>query len=402
MNNQKKIGIGILGLGTRGVYFGGKMFDRREDCEIVALCDIKQEKIDAARKELNRDIPASTSVDEFLQIPGLDAVIIATPDHAHKENAVAVLNAKKHLYLEKPMAQTIEDCDEIIEAWKGSDTVFLVGLELRYCTLMKKMKELITAGEVGDIKIGTVIDNVAVGGNFYYHGERRKKEYIKSLILEKGTHSLDLANWLIDASPRKVFAFSNLSVFGGDESETLRCRDCDKKDSCHYYVDRKGFKMDYEATIRDMSDYCVYSKECDVPDNGLVLIDYDNDCRISYMECQFTPEYSREFMFVGTKGKIKGFYNNQQDFKITVLKRHSLKEDVYYPKKAEGGGGHGGGDAGIVEEFIAKLKEGKPLLSGVRGARDSAAIAIAAAKSEESGLPEEIPPLGDEWDFLER
>lgn len=401
MSMQDKIKIGILGLGTRGVYFGAKMFDRRDDCEIVALCDIKQEKIDAARQVLKKDIPGSTSVDEFLKIPGLEAVIIATPDYAHKDSAIAVLKAKKHVYLEKPMAQTIEDCDAIIDAWKGSDTVFLVGLELRYCTLMKQMKELIVAGEVGEIKIGTVIDNVSVGGNFYFHGPRRKKEYIKSLILEKGTHSLDLANWLIDASPRRVFALGNLSVFGGNDPETPLCRDCNKKTSCPYYVDYKGFEMDYEATIRDMDDACVYSKECDVSDNSLVLIDYYNDCRISYMECQFTPEYSREFMFVGTKGKITGFYNNAQDFKITVLKRHSLKEDVYYPEKVEGGS-HGGGDAGIVEEFVARLKSGKPSITGVRGARDSAAIAIAAAKSEESGLPEEILPLAKEWDFLER
>ncbi len=399
MNNSKKIGIGILGLGTRGVYFGANVFGRREDCELVGLCDIKQEKIDAARAQLKQDIPGSTSVEEFLQLPGLDAVIIATPDRVHKESALAVLKAKKHIYLEKPMAQTIEDCDEIIASWEGTDTVFFIGLELRYCTLMKKMKELISAGEVGAIKIGNVIDNVSVGGNYYYHGLRRKKEYIKSLILEKGTHSLDLANWLIDSSPRRVFALSNLSVFGGKEPDTLRCKNCDKQTGCPYYIDPKGFEMDYEATIKDMDDYCVYSQECDVPDNGLVLIDYDSDCRISYMECHFTPEYSREFMFVGTKGKITGFYNNAQEFKITVLKRHSMQEDVYYPEHVEGG--HGGGDTGIANEFICKVKAGKPTMIGVKGARDSAAIAIAAAISEETGLPEAIPPMDKKWSMLE-
>ena len=118
------------------------------------------------------------------------------------------------------------------------------------------------------------------------------------------------------------------------------------------------------------------------------------------MECHFTPEYSREFMFVGTEGKIVGFYNNEQEFKITISKRHSRKQDVYFPERVEGG--HGGGDTGIVEEFIAKIKAGKPAMIGVRGARDSAAIAIAAAKSEESGMPEIIPPISEKWDFLER
>lgn len=58
----------------------------------------------------------------------------------------------------------------------------MVGLELRYCTLMQDTKKFIEAGKIGDIKIGMVIDNVSVGGNYYYHGDRRRKEYIKKAL----------------------------------------------------------------------------------------------------------------------------------------------------------------------------------------------------------------------------
>jgi len=383
---NKKIGIGIIGLGGRGVHFGGELFSKFPDCRIVGLHDISQYKINEARKILG-DIPGTTSIDEFLAIPGMDAVIICSSPAAHAKNCLDVLSAKKHVYVEKPMATTIEDCDAMIDAWNGTNVVFMVGLELRYCTLMQDMKKIIESGEIGDIKIGTVIDNVSVGGRYYYHDRhRRRKETMKTILLEKGTHSLDLANWLVDSSPRKVYYSGALDVYGGNEPNDKRCRYCDKKDECPFYLDYKGFR---HPNIVQKDDLCVFAQECDVHDNSLVIIDYDNGARICYMECHFTPEYSREFMFVGDKGKIYGFYNNEQEFKITVWKRHTRKIEMYIPERSSGG--HGGGDERIAREFIEKVKAGKPSISGVLGARDSAAIAIAAVKSSETGMPVIIP-----------
>lgn len=389
MTSSGKIGIGILGTGKRGIYFGGAYFGKHPDCEIVGLCDIRQENLAFAKEKLGDHIPATDSLEQFLQLPGLDAVVICSNDHAHAEHTLASLKAGKHVYLEKPMAQSLEDCDRMAAAGFEAKRVFMVGLELRYCSLMEDMKRIIASGEIGEIKLGNVIDNVSVGGDYYYHGARRRKDYVKSLILEKGTHSLDLANWLIDASPIKVYCSSGLDVFGGNAPNDKRCRSCDEKDSCAYYVDnRKGLEMDYGG-VRLKDDLCVYAEEIDTHDNGIVVIDYDNGAKVSYLECHFTPEYTREFMFTGTKGKIIGFYNNEQDFKITVMKRHSKEVQTYYPERRSGG--HGGGDDAIVRTFVDLIKKGEPTMPGIWGARDSAAIAIAAAESAETGLPVPIP-----------
>jgi predicted dehydrogenase len=384
-----KIGVGILGLGGRGVYFGGRYFGYGNDTYLAGLCDISPNKLEAAKRELGEDIPATVNIDEFLAIPELDAVVVCTPDFAHEENAIKVLQAKKHLYLEKPMAQTIEGCDRIINEWKDSDTVFTVGLELRYCSLMKDTKAIIDSGAIGKIIIGNVIDNVSVGGNYFYHNECRKKSYIKNLLLQKGTHSLDLANWLIDASPVKVYCSSGLDVFGGNEPNDKRCATCNEKNTCPYFIDTTKFKIDY-GIITQKTDYCVYAQECDTHDNSVLLVDYDNGARLSFIECHFTPEYTREFMFIGTKGKLTAFYNNQQDFKIMVWKCHEPEPVYYYPKKQKGA--HGGGDEAIVKEFIELVKKGKPCMVGILGARDSAAIAAAAEESSQTGMPVSIPP----------
>jgi len=386
-----KHAIGILGLGSRGVYFGGKSFQKNGNCYVACVCDTQQEKLDAAKEIFGEEVRTYTDMQAFLQDPELEAVIVATPDYTHAACAIAVLKAKKHLYLEKPMAQTIGDCDRIIEAWNGSGVVFMVGLELRYCTLMEQTKALIEAGEIGRIRIGTVIDNVSVGGQYFYHNRYRYENYVKSLVLQKGTHSLDLANWLVDSTPVRVFSSAGLDVFGGSEAPEKCCADCEKAAQCPYYLDRNRFQADYGSVIKNNMDLCVYASDCDVSDNSLVLIDYESGARITYMECHFTPEYTREFMFVGDKGKIEAFFDNDQNFKIKLWRRHEAEPVYFYPEKVEGS--HGGGDTGIIKDFFRLIERGEPCMKGVKGARDAAAIAIAAYESEKSGLPVAIPPV---------
>jgi len=386
-----KLGIGVMGLGSRGIGYGCRTFASAGGV-LVAVFDPAPAKIEAAKTHFDASVHTYTDMDAFLADPELDVVCVTSPDFAHADCAVPVLKAKKHLYLEKPMAQTIADCDRIIDAWDGT-TVFMVGLELRYCTLMQEAKRLIDAGEIGRIITGTVIDNVSVGGHYYYHGARRKKKYIKSLILEKGTHSIDLANWLVDQSPVKVYSSGGLDVFGGRYEDNERhCGTCAERETCPYVFKNNENRQESDRKFLNKDDGCVYSKECDVPDNGLVIIDYDGGARLCYMECHFTPEYTREFMFVGDKGKMTAFFDNEQNFKIMVWKRFEDEPKYYYPERSDGNG-HGGGDQGIIKEFFRRVNEGKPGMFGIQGARDSAAIAIAAAESEETGMPVFIPEV---------
>lgn len=382
-----KVKIGIIGLGGRGLYFGD-LFGKNSRSEVVALSDVNPERLEFARGKWKDSVSYYTNNEEMLSREDIDAVVVATSDNMHKENALEVFKYKKHLLLEKPMAQSIEDCDEIIKAWKEAGSIFMIGLELRYCLLFTQMKDMIDSGEIGDVKLGMAIDNVSVGGNYYYHNRNRRKDFTRSLLLQKGCHTIDLVNWFMGARPVKIYAVGSLAVFGGNEPNDKRCRDCNEKNTCPYSVNSEKFVMDYGAVVK-IDDRCVYAEECDTNDNSQLIISYDNGTSATFTECHFTPEYTREFTFIGTKGKMYGLYNNEGNFKIDITHRHTGKVDEYRPIYR--GGGHGGGDQKIVEDFLDCILEGKNPVSDVIAARDSTAVAAAAEESIEKGVPVEIP-----------
>lgn len=379
--------VAIVGMGGRGRYFA-RAFNERPETQVVAVCDPQATPLKIARGELGDSVRYYADQREMCDKEDFTIGVVTSWDPAHRENAVQFLERDKHVFLEKPMAQSIEDCDAILRAWEQSKGVLLVGLELRYCTLCQEIRRLLDAGEIGNVVLGMAVDNVSVGGQYYYHNNRRRKDFIKSLMLEKGTHTLDLMNWFIGANPVRVFGEGGLNVFGGDESNDKHCHDCEIRDTCPYFIDRDHFVMDYGEDVK-MPDACVYAQEIDVDDNSVCTVSYDNGARMTYTECQFTPDYNRHFTLVGDKGRLYGFYNNEQEFVIRVQKRHDRKVDEYHPPRVYGG--HGGGDPRILSEFIRRVQAGEHSCIGALDARNSAAIAIAAAESSESHQPVTIP-----------
>lgn len=383
-----KVRVGVIGLGGRGRYFAG-MFDRNPRSTLVALADPSTRALELCRGRWGEKVSYYPDYVQMLKRPDVDTVVVASPDRAHHQNALDVLGHGKNLLLEKPMAQSIQQCDDIIAAWKQANTLFMIGLELRHCVLFERMWQIIHDGAVGEIKLGWAVDNVSVGGQYFYHDRMRRKEYVRSLLLQKGVHTIDLLNWFMGGRPQRVFATGALSVFGGDASDDKRCRDCPDAKTCPYFINHSSFMMDYGATV-ERDDRCVYAQEVDVNDQSIVSIEYDNGTRGTFIECHFTPEYTREFTLVGTRGKMYALYNNEGNFLIRVSYRHSDHVDEWRPVFT--GGGHGGGDQRILEHFLDCVLSGSQPVADVLAARDSTAVGAAGEESIETGLPVVIPP----------
>ena len=383
-----ELNVAVAGMGGRGRYLG-RAFDQHPNTHLVAVCDVSDTALGLAREAFGDGISYYADQEEMYAKADFQVGVVASWDPAHRENAVTFLQHRKHVYLEKPMAQTIADCDAILRAWEASGKTLMVGLELRYCTLSQEMRRLLDAGEIGEVKMGMAEDNVSVGGQYYFHNNRRRKAFIRSLMLEKGTHTLDLMNWFIGSNPVRVFGEGGLDVFGGDAPNDKRCRDCEEKGTCPYFMKTEGFVMDYGAALKKSQDGCVWAQEVDVDDNAVITVRYENGAKMTYTECHFTPDYNRHFTLIGDKGRLYGFYNNEQEFVIRVQKRHSRKVDEYHPPRSAGG--HGGGDPRILEEFVGRALRDEHSCHGALDARNSAAIAIAAAESCETHAAVEIP-----------
>ena len=88
---------------------------------------------------------------DLLADKNVDAVFIMTPEHLHHDMAIAALQAGKHVYLEKPLAHTIEEGFDIVRAWEKSGKIVQVGTQNRSSSLYKKAKELVQQGMIGDV-----------------------------------------------------------------------------------------------------------------------------------------------------------------------------------------------------------------------------------------------------------
>ena len=112
------------------------------DAELTALCDPMKENLDAAQEELNvRHV--YTDYREALADPEIDAVVVVTPTQFHRDIVVAAAEAHKHVFCEKPMASTVEECDEMIEACRAHGVKLQLGFMRRFDRSFRRGKEML-------------------------------------------------------------------------------------------------------------------------------------------------------------------------------------------------------------------------------------------------------------------
>ena len=144
------MGVGVVGLGHWGPNLA-RNFDALPEAELRWLCDVSDEAI----SRLERQFPSArmgTDLQELLQDPELDAVAVATPVPSHPELALAVLEAGKHCFVEKPLALTVADAEEVAAAAARADRLLMVGHLLEYHPAVEGLQRIIDGGELGDVR----------------------------------------------------------------------------------------------------------------------------------------------------------------------------------------------------------------------------------------------------------
>ncbi len=151
-----KLNVGWVGTGSRGMYVMDMAYQGAPNMfTVTAVCDAFQGAIAKAKDQVmtkGGNTP-KTFVDyqEILRDPSIDVVFITTPEHLHHDMAIAALKAGKNIYLEKPLAHTIEEGFEIVREAQKAGKVVQVGTQNRSNSLYIKAKEMIAQGMIGDI-----------------------------------------------------------------------------------------------------------------------------------------------------------------------------------------------------------------------------------------------------------
>jgi predicted dehydrogenase len=147
---KKQITVGVIGCGYWGPLLV-RNFRGLPDCQLKAVCDVNTGRL----KHLNTlypEVEGMTDTQQFINDCRLDAVVIATPVKNHYSLAKASLLAGKHTFIEKPMASSSAECEELIEIAQCNDLVLMIDHTFLYSAPVQKIVEIVQAGDLGDIR----------------------------------------------------------------------------------------------------------------------------------------------------------------------------------------------------------------------------------------------------------
>jgi predicted dehydrogenase len=144
------LSVGIIGCGYWGPLLV-RNFKGLPNCTLDAVCDVSEERLKHVRG-LYPEIKGMTDYEHFLKDLQLDAVVIATPVKYHYPLAKASLLAGKHTFIEKPMASSSAECEELIEIAQRKGLVLMIDHTFLYSSPVRKIVEIVEAGDIGDIR----------------------------------------------------------------------------------------------------------------------------------------------------------------------------------------------------------------------------------------------------------
>src|SRR3954469_8743320 len=147
---SSQVNLAIIGPGSRGQQLM-RTFLRVPGVRFVGLCDIYEPRWAQARKITGEQTPAFRDYRELLAMKGIDAVIVATPLSLHAEHISAALDSGHHVYGEKSMALTVEQCNTLLDAIKKSGRHYQIGLQYHYAPWFRQAASMIAAGKIGKV-----------------------------------------------------------------------------------------------------------------------------------------------------------------------------------------------------------------------------------------------------------
>lgn len=398
--------LALIGAGSRGTIYASYAHEEKK-MEIAAVVEPDRERREIARGRFH--IPEAmcfeSTTEFFSKGKVADAVILASMDQNHYEQATAAIDAGYDILLEKPISPNPRECLEIQNRAEAAGRTVVVCHVLRYTNFFSTIKEIVDSGRLGKIVTIQHAENI---GNFhmahsFVRGNWRNSDQSSPIIMQKSCHDMDILVWLTGARAKKISSFGNLSYFkkeNAPEGSAENCLLCPVAQTCRYDVKKAYLPIagSWPANVvcadqsRDgllkaleTSPYgrCVYKCDNNVCDNQVTCIEFDNGVTATFHLSAFTNRTHRTIKVMCEQGDIYG----DDALETLIVTRYAPNEQETYETETIHlgitSGGHGGGDVGLMEDFLELADKGecKESRSSISRSVESHLMAYAAEKS---------------------
>lgn len=323
---MEKVRLGIIGVGGMGSYhlLSALIFNPR--VEIVAICDILEDRAKAAAEQANLpDAKIYTDFRAMIDTEQLDAVDIVTPNYLHSVIAVYALDRGLHVFCEKPDAVSVEEAEKMKAASERSGKVLMCMRNNRYYANSKYLKKRILAGEFGEMYCGRCgwIRRRGIPGKGGWFTTKAKSG--GGPLIDLGVHMIDLSIWLMGNPKPVAVSGCVFNKFAGNEAAS----------------DSENSKFGDSVS----------GGTFDVEDLAMGFIRFDNGACLQ-IEFSWASNVEKENRFVEIRGTKGGFkWSDNGEAAIYSEEEGQLTDTVY---KTEMGNGH----KAALDHFVNILLDG--------------------------------------------
>lgn len=379
----KPVTVIIIGAGGRGNAYATYAKRYPNAMQIVGVSDINENRRNAMADafKVKKENRFGDFSEVFKKGKLADAVIISTPDDVHYEPCMMALEKGYQVLLEKPIAPTEKECTDILAAAKKHNRIVAVCHVLRYAPYFVALKQAVDSGVIGDVISVQHLEPILFDhmAHSYVRGNWHNSKKTTPIILAKSCHDLDIIRWIVGKPCTQISADGSLTYFKASRMPAgapAYCIDgCPHESTCPFsaidiYVRRKRMLKVFDLPeVKDelimeklrTTDYgrCVFRCDNDQPDHYVANMVFEGDVTASFSMEALTSYSGRRTRIMGTKGDIVG---DMAEFVITDFR--SNKKTVWNKQveelEAYKDAGHGGGDLGLVRDFIQAVGNNNP------------------------------------------
>ncbi len=419
----------LVGTGGRATTFlEGIVVSHRDAAQLCALCDVSPTRMQFYNDRIGGDwggkpvpVYAAEDFDRMLAEQRPDAVVVTSVDSTHGDYIVRALAAGCDAITEKPMTTEAETCRAILEAAESSEGEVRVCFNYRWQASSTRIRELIAAGEIGEVKsvhLDYALDTRH--GADYFRRWHSDKSQSGGLQIHKSTHHFDLVNWWIDAIPEEVFAYGGLVFYGkenalarGDEKLTRYDRYTGTESAGDPFAldlaaneNLRQLYLHAEKETGYLRDRNVFREGIGIEDTLAMLVKYRTGVVLTYSLNAFSPVEGYRVVFHGSRGRLEyqhwggsHIIAGQTDAELAAEQESGGKfEELlvrphFKPARAveipAQHGGHGGADPLLAEQIFATNPPEEKLgrNAGAEQGAASVIVGIAANESLRTGSP---------------